>query len=258
MAESRYGSAWSHDETVLALGLYFQIPFGKINKSAPEVVKLASEMNRSPSSLSMKMGNIGRFDPTLAARGITGLPNGSKTEKIVWDEYDGRREDLAIDYSRIRQSLTGKLPVESDDVIKTPPGLDREHLTRYRVNQSFFRKSVLTAYNNTCCISGINDSRLLIASHIMPWARCTEGHDRTCTSNGLCLNTLYDSAFDKGLMTLDEELRVVYSSDLIQSVSKAAYQEYFGRYEGRRIQMPDRGAPDERFLSYHRQFVFHN
>ncbi len=35
---------WTHDEAVLALGLYFQMPFAKIRSSAPEIVKLARLM----------------------------------------------------------------------------------------------------------------------------------------------------------------------------------------------------------------------
>lgn len=64
---------WSHDESVLALGLYFQMPFLKIRSTAPEIVKVAKLMGRMPASLSMKMDNFGRFDPSLSVRGITGL-----------------------------------------------------------------------------------------------------------------------------------------------------------------------------------------
>lgn len=53
---------WTHDEAVLALGLYFQMPFAKIRSSAPEIVKLARLMGRSSASLSMKMDNFGRLD----------------------------------------------------------------------------------------------------------------------------------------------------------------------------------------------------
>ena len=57
----KYGSTWSHDEAILALGLYFQMPFGKIHSRSFEVRRLAKLMNRSPASLSMKMCNFGRF-----------------------------------------------------------------------------------------------------------------------------------------------------------------------------------------------------
>ena len=58
---SQYGRKWTRDETILALGLYFQIPFAKISSRNQEIHKLAQLMKRSPASLSMKMDNLGRF-----------------------------------------------------------------------------------------------------------------------------------------------------------------------------------------------------
>ena len=121
---AKYGAKWTHDETVIALGLYFQIPFGKINQTTPEVVRIARLMGREPASLSMKMGNIGRLDPTLAQRGVTGLKNGAKMEVEVWNEYAGRREELAEIYSELLLKLQGHLPLEDDQQIKTPPGAE--------------------------------------------------------------------------------------------------------------------------------------
>ena len=100
-----YGSKWTHDETVLALGLYFQIPFGKISSRHPEVIRLAQLMHRSPAALSMKMGNLGRFDPRLAVKGIIGLPNGSKMERAVWEEFREERAALSETCERLRTNL---------------------------------------------------------------------------------------------------------------------------------------------------------
>ena len=147
-----YGKKWTHDEVVLALGLYFQIPFGKIHSRSPEIVKLAGLMKRSPASLSMKMGNFGRLDPTLANRGVGGLPNGAKIDQIVWDEYAGRRDELATHYHELLLRLTGKDIVDDDVIIKTPQGLDGIGLSHYRINQSFFRQSVLSAYRHCAYI----------------------------------------------------------------------------------------------------------
>ncbi len=260
MAESRYGTKWTHDETVIALGLYFQIPFGKINQTTPEVVRIARLMGREPASLSMKMGNIGRLDPTLARRGVSGLVNGAKMEEQVWNEYEGRRDELATRYHELLLKLTradgAEDTVDDDVAIKTPQGLDGVRLAHYRINQSFFRRSVLSAYDNACCITGLTGTKLLIASHIKPWSKCIDGNERTDTANGLCLNSLHDRAFDKGLITLDEELKVVLSTSLKDAVPHEVFTDYFIRYEGRQIVLPERGRPSEVFLSYHRENVF--
>lgn len=256
MGVSKYGNKWTHDETVIALGLYFQIPFGKINKSTPEIIRVAKLMGRRPAALSMKMGNIGRLDPTLARRGVLGLVNGAKMEEEVWNEYAGKPEELAAKYHELLLELKDA-PVETDDqLIKTPPGLVEEHLAHYRINQSFFREAVMSAYDYMCCITGINDRRLLIASHIKPWAKCMTGSERTNVQNGLCLNALHDRAFDKGLITLDESLKVVNSSYLKDALTSQVYEDYFRRYEGVEISLPMRSRPAEIFLSYHREQIF--
>ncbi len=256
MSDFRYRTNWTHDETVIALGLYFQIPFGEVRKTTPEVVRIAGLMGRRPASLSMKIGNIGRLDPTLAEKGITGLVNGAKMEEEVWNEYAGRREQLAEDYSELLLRLQRHLPMADDGQIKTPPGLDGKRLARYRINQTFFRQSVMSAYDYACCITGIDDERLLIASHIKPWAKCDTGEERTNAENGLCLNALHDRAFDKGLITLDEDLRVVVSSSLRDALSSQTYADHFARYEGIPIRLPTRARPTQHFLAWHRHFAF--
>ena len=218
----------------MALGLYFQMPFNSISSRAPKVIELAKLMGRSPASLSMKMDNFGGLDPSLSERGIVGLKNSSKLDKQVWDEFVDKRETLASLFHELVLKLKGGDSLADDMTIKTPPGLDGTHLTQYRINQSFFRKSVLSAYDFTCCITGLTDDRLLIASHIKPWAKCENGNERTDASNGLCLNALHDKAFDKGLITLDEDYRVIISKELKDVVSYVAFSEYFIQYEGKK------------------------
>ena len=65
MAETKYGKKWSEDETILAFYYYCQIPFGKIHKTNPEIMHIASILGRTPSSVVLKMGNLGHFDPEL-------------------------------------------------------------------------------------------------------------------------------------------------------------------------------------------------
>ena len=170
--------------------------------------------------------------------------------------FAGRRDELAERYHELLLGLTGSDVVEDDVVIKTPPGLDGVRLSRYRINQSFFRRSVLSAYNHRCCITGLSEPKLLIASHVKPWAKCVEGNERTDTSNGLCLNALHDRAFDKGLITLDEQFKVVLSPALKSALPHEVFSDYFLRHEGRMISLPDRGRPSEKFLSYHRNNIF--
>ena len=251
------GKAWSRDETLVALGLYLQLPYGKLDHRNKEIVKIAKALNRTPSSLSMKMCNIGRLDPSLREKGKLALGHGAKLEHEIWDEFEGRHEELIQSYESIVTSLVGGKNICEDDAsIKTPPGLDGVRLQKYRVNQSFFRRSVLASYNECCCVTGISDSRLLVASHIKPWAECETGNERTDACNGLCLSPLYDKAFDIGLFTLDEDYKIILSKSLRERLSHEVYVENFLKYEHGAIKLPLRCVPSQSFLEYHRTKIF--
>ena len=74
---------WTEDEIIIALALYYQVPFGKIHKANPLIIKVAEKLHRTPSALGMKMGNLARFDSTLRERNVTGLPNGGRLDREI-------------------------------------------------------------------------------------------------------------------------------------------------------------------------------
>ncbi len=127
-------------------------------------------------------------------------------------------------------------------------------LVKIRVNQSFFRKAVLAAYEFKCCITGIGMIELLNASHIIPWSRDEANRVNRC--NGLCLNAIHDRAFDRGLLTVTPNYRVKISNLIKRNDAVGAMQEFFLRYDGMEINLPRKFLPENVFLKYHNEFVF--
>ena len=78
-----------------------------------------------------------------------------------------------------------------------------------RVNQSVFRQIVLANYDGKCALTGIDLSELLVASHIIPWADNVQ--ERLNPENGICLSSLYDKAFDKGLISFTNDQHIIFS-----------------------------------------------
>ena len=76
-----------------------------------------------------------------------------------------------------------------------------------RQKQSQFRAHILQNFEGRCCLSGISEEELLVASHIVPWAKHIE--TRLNPANGLLLYCPYDRLFDKGFISFDDRLRVV-------------------------------------------------
>jgi putative restriction endonuclease len=209
----------------------------------------------------MKLGNFGRFDTELRQEGIVGLKRGSKLDQKVWDEFNGNWDKLAYDSELLLNQFKlerGRKTIEADGVedIPLPIGADILQEAKIRVNQAFFRKSVLAAYDLTCCITGLNLPQLLVASHIKSWKASDEATERTNPRNGLCLNALHDKAFDRGLMTIDTSFKIVFSKELYEAYPENIIKMFFRDFDGHKIIMPNRFIPQKDFIEWHNEFVF--
>ena len=107
---------------------------------------------------------------------------------------------------------------------------------------------ILRTYKNQCAISGINIPELLVAGHIIPWK--VDEHQRMNPENGLCLSYLYDRAYEKGLICIDTDYKVLISGQLKEEVNKDFFQRFFGHFEHKTIQIPKTYQPNKEFLEY--------
>ena len=97
---------------------------------------------------------------------------------------------------------------------------------------------------------------MLVASHIKPWKDSDEKTERTNPSNGLCLNSLHDKAFDREFITIDNRYRIVMSSKLKDVRMDTETRDWFWSYEGKEIILPEKFLPDKDFIQYHNDVVF--
>ena len=162
------------------------------------------------------------------------------------------------DGTEVAQAIeNANIPEESllfEETYSHIEGKDAFKRIKTRMNQNVFRKLILKIYNNQCCVTELDVPQLLVASHIKPWAK--DKINRLNPSNGLCLNSLHDKAFDAGLITLDENLKIVVSKELKEHYTKDAVQKYFQPYDGRNITKPKQFVPDVDLLKYHREQIF--
>jgi putative restriction endonuclease len=219
----------------------------------PKIIELAAVLGRSVGSASYKLSNFARLDPALRARGIHGSPHGAQGEEEVWLEFAARPDALVYESSRLLAARLGR-SIESveevDECDLPPPGEEREAMVRLRVNQSFFRKRVLSAYGFRCCVTGLGATELLVASHIVPWAE--DPANRLNPKNGLCLNALHDRAFDRHLMWIDSEYTVRFAASLHQYAQRGESSlAWLLSYEGSRLKLPKKFVPDVELLSRH-------
>ena len=265
------GRKWTREELMLAMNLYCKLPFGQLHRANPLIIQVAEKLGRTPSSLSMKLCNLATFDPYHQARGVKGLSGASRADREIWEEFNADWERLGVASEEKLQELLGQS--EAAELVReaaedsatgrstswspaaSPSGPTEVLMTtKGRLGQRFFRQSVLASYNNRCCITGIPIPELLVASHILPWS----GHPehRLNPRNGLCLAQTQDAAFDKGLVTFDEDFRLVLSPYLRDFLPNEAVSRNFVAYEGLRIEMPEKFLPNDGFMLRHREEIF--
>lgn len=78
---------------------------------------------------------------------------------------------------------------------------ERTALIQARLGQGKFREKLIELWDGKCSVSGYNDPRVLVASHIKPWFLASNT-ERLDSRNGLLLTPNLDKVFDKGLITL--------------------------------------------------------
>ncbi len=242
---------WTREELIVALNLYCKIPFNESRASHPLVIEYAKLLGRSPSAMNLKIGNLGRFDPLLQARGITGLVNGSKLDEIVWNEFMTNPEALTYESELILAKLR-RTKIETMwniSIGDLPQGVEKERIIRQRVNQRFFRDAVIAAYHGTCCVSGVSNTSLIEACHISPWI--DDVKNRTNPRNGLCLNSFFHKAFDNWLFTITPDFVIDIKQELIDSVDDDSFRNYLIKISGRNMYMPEKFAPDVYLLKEH-------
>jgi putative restriction endonuclease len=249
----RHNKDWTREEHVLAFNLYCKIPFGTIHMNNPRVIELARLLGRSVGSVSLKLSNFARLDPALQARGIKGMAHGAKGEAEVWREFADHPEALVFESERLLAARVGR-PLEEVADVDTQDlpaaGIEREATVRVRVNQSFFRSRILSAYNFRCCVTGLTIQPLLTASHIIPWAE--DQKNRLNPKNGLCLNALHDRAFDRHLMWVEDDFVIRFSPRLRKGADASGETiRWLTSFDGKRLLLPKKFWPDAEFLRSH-------
>lgn len=123
-------------------------------------------------------------------------------------------------------------------------------LVKARRGQGIFRKNV-ERIEPCCRVTGLEDKRLLIASHVKPWRVCETARERLDGSNGLLLAPHIDRLFDKGLISFEQVGTMQVSSTLDDRArhclgQEQALQDGVGEFT----------SEQEQYLGYHRDSVY--
>lgn len=245
---------WTRQQTLAALHVYFQLPFGQLHLKNPRIVELASWIGRTPGAVALKLVNFASLDPQVRASGRSGMGHASHLDEAIWMELDTDWDAVATEatkhfdeYGEAHGAHFGS--DVADEFPELVEGKTALATVKVRLNQARFRRAILASYNARCCISGLAEPRLLVASHIVPWSMDT--HNRLNPRNGLCLSALHDKAYDIGLITVLPNFTVRVSRQFMDSDCDGFSQTSIAAFDGQRINMPERFGPNPAFLKAH-------
>jgi len=164
----------------------------------------------------------------------------------------GLTESVVLDELRLDASVNGDL---NETLSDRPVGLlhfeltntERKVLARARVGQGLFKAEVQKV-ESSCRLTGVENPRHLIASHMKPWA-ASSNQERLDGQNGLLLSPHVDHLFDRGLITFRDDGTVVASPRMDASVPMKWKLDLTTRGQ------PFRGKHRE-YLAYHQDLVF--
>jgi hypothetical protein len=166
-------------------------------------------------------------------RYVSHNPNTEKPVHLIYqnvdfDDFTENADLLEVyrwkpsDVGMITKVKTGKRTVSEERKKKytKPDRTERQGLVTSRVGQGFYRHQIIQKWQAKCAISGIDALPILIASHIVRWSESND-QERLDDDNGILLSPLFDSLFDKHLISFtDDGLMLISSRITSENIEK--------------------------------------
>lgn len=194
---------WMQTNTVLANS--------SIYKYSHAVGSISNDMlDENIISKSLYAMNAIELDISIA--NIIHTPSFSSKNKTGNNMYSNALKNYRyFTYNTVDNTETETNIIENINRDSTLTVTERKTLINARVGQGLFRKALVEKYNSECIITHINNPKLLVASHIKPWA-ISDNSERVSVENGLLLSPTFDRLFDCGLISFRDNGRMLLSS----------------------------------------------
>ena len=187
--------------------------------------------------------------PLVSYIAVLKLSDGGRTPLFYWKlfvDYDALDVNNALVFKYGRKG--------EEDMAEVLPATANKRrrdaeLSNARVGQGKYRDGLLEECP-FCPITMINDERLLIASHIKPWA-VSNDKEKLDPHNGYMLSPLYDKLFDKGLISFTDDRRMMVSNWL-----SPKNVQRMGLEDMKFYQFLPVGPERLQYLEYHRECVY--
>ncbi|MTI66292.1 MAG: hypothetical protein FH753_06795 [Firmicutes bacterium] len=187
--------------------------------------------------------------PKITKLNIYKLINVEKEEdiKYYFELVHILNKNTDIKYSKNKTENKVEQDIKNDTSIDST---QKETLIVARKGQGKFRKNTLRIMPK-CPFTGISEKSLLRASHIIPWRECENNEQRLSGYNGLSLTPTYDVLFDLGLISFENNGKLLISSHLSPEVKNSLFLDNTKTYN-----IYNTHNNKDKYLEYHRIHIF--
>ena len=107
---------WTRDELLVALKIYCELEFGQFHQHQPRIIEVSTYIQRTPSSLAMKLCNFASLDPAMMGKG---LKSASKADVAIMHEFLHDTEKVILESEKAYHDFSTHTP---------PTGLAEPHV----------------------------------------------------------------------------------------------------------------------------------
>ena len=176
------------------------------------------------------------YEPLADCKNLFGETDTDKRVKLVKVAARNKENTFNHNYKELLDTSVNPNSLEDyDKFVKSYGNEDtrrgkltttKTQMVEVRTKQPQFRRDVLKAYENSCCVTGYNEVSVLEAAHIKDFSSSRDNS----VSNGLCLRADIHKLYDKGQIKIDENFIIQVDLSLMCTPYK--------RYDGQRIRLP--------------------
>lgn len=122
--------------------------------------------------------------------------------------------------------------------------------------KNILRKYSLADYDNQCVLCDINDPDLLVASHIIPWAK--DETKRGLLNNLICLCIIHDKLFEQGKLIVGEDGQISFSELFLKQCNESKTCSLIKEITNTQLRLPKTNIPNKELLSIKISEVYDN
>lgn len=145
-------------------------------------------------------------------------------------------DDLSVEHPAMPLEKFDDQLANHDTSFENFSDTERQQISKARKGQGIFKENVRKRMTS-CPVTGVNDIKFLIASHIKPWRVCDTANDRL--------------SGDNGFISFSDEYTVLQSKFINQITIKQLGLR--GKFETTKLKLNNE---QKAFMEYHKEFIF--